>query len=50
MHVGRPPSDPNAMRVLILTMDSHFGTAITTAQAMLRRSIPNLELVLHAAD
>jgi magnesium chelatase subunit H len=31
-------------------MDSHFGAAVTAARGILRRSIPDLELVLHAAD
>jgi magnesium chelatase subunit H len=38
------------IRVAIVTMDSHFGGAVTTARQELRRSLPGLELVLHAAD
>ena len=38
------------MHVVIVTMDSHFGGAIQRARATLRRQIPGLELVLHAAD
>ena len=38
------------VRVAIVTMDSHFGGAVTAARSQLRRSLPGLELVLHAAD
>ncbi len=38
------------IRVVIVTMDSHFGSSITTARAALRRELPQLELVMHAAD
>jgi magnesium chelatase subunit H len=31
-------------------MDSHFGGAVTAAREILRRDLPGLELVLHAAD
>jgi magnesium chelatase subunit H len=46
------PSDTcaTAIRVVVVTMDSHFGTAISAARALLRRDIPGLEFVLHAAD
>lgn len=38
------------MRVIMVTMDSHFGAAVGVARDRLRRDIPGLELVLHAAD
>ena len=38
------------LRVVIVTMDSHFGGAVTAARQQLRRSLPGLDLVLHAAD
>jgi magnesium chelatase subunit H len=38
------------MRVAIVTMDSHFGGAVSIAREMLRRDMPGLDLVLHAAD
>jgi magnesium chelatase subunit H len=44
------PADVTPMRVAIVTMDSHFGGAVTVAREMLRRDLPGLELVLHAAD
>jgi magnesium chelatase subunit H len=39
-----------ALRVVIVTMDSHFGGAVSIARARLQRDIPGLELTLHAAD
>ncbi len=50
MRVSRTEVEAPAIRVLILTMDSHFGTAVTTARQMLNRSLPSLDLVMHAAD
>jgi magnesium chelatase subunit H len=41
---------PTSIRVVVVTMDSHFGASFTTARKALRRSMPGLELVLHAAD
>ena len=38
------------IRVVIVTMDSVLAGAAARAQEALRRDIPNLELVLHAAD
>ena len=38
------------MRVAIVTMDSHFGGAVAAARDLLRRDLPGLDLVLHAAD
>jgi magnesium chelatase subunit H len=36
--------------VVIVTMDSHLSSAATRAEETLRREIPGLELVVHAAD
>jgi len=44
------PADAPAVRVAIVTMDSHFGGAVAVARERLRREIPGLDLVLHAAD
>jgi magnesium chelatase subunit H len=44
------PADAPPVRVAIVTMDSHFGGAIAVARELLRRDLPGLELVLHAAD
>jgi len=44
------PADAHPVRVAIVTMDSHFGGAVAVAREMLRRDLPGLELVLHAAD
>jgi magnesium chelatase subunit H len=44
------PAEASAPRIVIVTMDSHFGGAVDKARAMLRRQIPGLELTLHAAD
>jgi magnesium chelatase subunit H len=41
----RPP-----LRVVVVTMDSHLSGAVSRAEATLRREIPGLELVVHAAD
>jgi len=38
------------VRVAIVTMDSHFGGAVAAARDLLRRDLPGLDLVLHAAD
>jgi len=38
------------VRVAIITMDSHLSNAAAAAQRALRREIPGLELVVHAAD
>ena len=38
------------MRVVVVTMDSHFGGAIVAARAALRRQSPNIEFTMHAAD
>jgi magnesium chelatase subunit H len=38
------------MRVVVVTMDSHLANAMLHARGDLRRDIPGLELVVHAAD
>ena len=43
-------SRPVPMRVVIVTMDSHLSQAAAAAEEALRREIPGLELVVHAAD
>ncbi|MDO9709230.1 magnesium chelatase subunit H [Paracraurococcus lichenis] len=45
-----PASGATPIRVAIVTMDSHFGGAVTAARQQLRRSLPGLDLVMHAAD
>jgi magnesium chelatase subunit H len=42
--------DPTPMRVVIVTMDSHLAGAAARAGSSLRRGIPGLSLVTHAAD
>ena len=44
------PAEASAPRIVIVTMDSHFGGAVDKARDILRRQIPGLELSLHAAD
>jgi magnesium chelatase subunit H len=39
-----------ALRVVVVTMDSHLSGAATRAEQRLRREIPGLELIVHAAD
>ena len=43
-------ADPVQPRVVIVTMDSHFGTAVSLARSALRRDVPGLQLSLHTAD
>jgi magnesium chelatase subunit H len=43
-------SVPRPLRVVIVTMDSHLSGAAVRAEQVLRREIPGLELVVHAAD
>jgi magnesium chelatase subunit H len=43
-------ADPTPIRVVIVTMDSHLSGAALRAQTALRRELPGLELVVHAAD
>ena len=43
------PGSPS-VRVVVVTMDSHLSSAARRAEAGLRRDIPGLSLVVHAAD
>jgi len=43
-------ADVTPVRVVFVTMDSHLAGAAARAQAQLRRQLPGLELVVHAAD
>jgi len=43
-------ADPTPVRVVVVTMDSHLAGAADRALAMLRRELPGLHLVIHAAD
>ena len=43
-------ADPTPIRVVVVTMDSHLSGAAGRAAAALRRDIPGLDLVMHAAD
>ncbi len=38
------------VRVVVVTMDSHLSSAVRRAETELRRDIPGLSLVVHAAD
>jgi magnesium chelatase subunit H len=42
--------DPAEVRVVILSLDSHLGTAIDSAGARLRKVLPGLKLCFHAAS
>ena len=42
--------DSTPVRVVVVTMDSHLGGALSRAETALRRDLPNLKLVMHAAD
>ncbi len=46
--LGATGSTP--VRVVVVTMDSHLSGAAARAQETLRRDLPGLELVMHAAD
>ncbi len=43
-------AEPAALRVVIVTMDSHLSDAAARAQDVLRAEIPGLHLAVHAAD
>jgi magnesium chelatase subunit H len=43
-------SDAVPLRVVVVTMDSHLSAAAARAERSLRREIPGLELVVHAAS
>jgi magnesium chelatase subunit H len=45
MHAQTAP-----VRVVVVTMDSHFGGAVSVARDLLRAQRSGIELVLHAAD
>jgi magnesium chelatase subunit H len=45
---GAAPTVP--VRVVIVTMDSHLSTAAEAAARIVRRDLPGLEVVVHAAD
>ncbi len=42
-------ADTVAIRVVLVTMDTHLATAAASVRAALRREIPGLDLVIHAA-
>ncbi|MDN2566063.1 magnesium chelatase subunit H [Aquibium sp. A9E412] len=44
---GAAPADP-AVKVTIVTLDSHMASAVARARAVLRGELPGLELTLHA--
>ncbi len=43
-------ADATRLRVVVVTMDSHLSGAAARAGESLRRDLPGLELVMHAAD
>ncbi len=43
-------ADALPIRVVVVTMDSHLSSAVRRAETELRRDIPGLSLVVHAAD
>lgn len=43
-------ADATPIRVVVVTMDSHLAGSAARANATLRRELPGLELVMHAAD
>ncbi|WP_428541742.1 magnesium chelatase subunit H [Rhodopila sp.] len=43
-------ADRTPIRVVVVTMDSHLGGALTRAEGVLRRELPKLEVTMHAAD
>ncbi|OYW19674.1 MAG: hypothetical protein B7Z52_03280, partial [Burkholderiales bacterium 12-64-5] len=50
MPEGMGWSAKTTMRVVVVTMDSHLAGAMMQAREVLRREIPGLDLVVHAAD
>ena len=42
-------ADPDQIRVVIVTMDSHLAAAVDRARRDLVRSIPGIKICLHAA-
>lgn len=43
-------AEPTPVRVVVVTMDSHLAGAADRASSILRRELPGLHLVVHAAD
>ncbi|MEZ5788821.1 MAG: magnesium chelatase subunit H [Xanthobacteraceae bacterium] len=43
-------ADATRIRVVVVTMDSHLAGSAMRADARLRRELPGIELVMHAAD
>ena len=43
-------ADATAIRIVVVTLDSHIAGAATRARDALRRELPGLELDVHAAD
>ena len=43
-------ADSTPVRVVVVTMDSHLGGSISRAATALRKELPNLEVIMHAAD
>ncbi|MCX8132515.1 MAG: magnesium chelatase subunit H [Roseococcus sp.] len=46
----KPISRAEALRLVVVTMDSHLGRAVDRAREMLRQDCPEVELIVHAAD
>ena len=44
------PADSTPVRVVMVTLDSHVAGTASRAEATLRRQLPGLSLVVHAAD
>ena len=44
------PADRTPLRVVLVTLDSHVAGTAARAEATLRRELPGLTLVIHAAD
>lgn len=43
-------ADPTAIRVVLVTMDSHLAGSVARARAQLARDLPGVTVVMHAAD
>ena len=48
--LGSRLQSPVSTRVVIVTMDSHLSSAVARAETALRREMPGLTVVVHAAD
>jgi magnesium chelatase subunit H len=46
----KPISRAEALRLVVVTMDSHLGRAVDRAREMLRQDCPEVDLIVHAAD